>query len=224
MRIHILLVCLLSTFIYSSCSEEPVESVEPITPIECEEGFIAFNFDINFSQVLDHPTTDSSTHVKVYYEDYYDTGNMKSFGLFPLPLNKEFILEDCLPVSNHPIDSLILGFALIQNNTDTYNHQPIFSTIFLKKDQVNEIKINATSKDLWDRPACNKELEIVFQNLEDYVEDEPNSVMAVAGGLGIALQSNSLDFEKLDKQCKSLIEYYQGGYCPCSKCYVRIYN
>ena len=129
----------------------------------------------------------------------------------------------CLPISEFPTDSIIIALKLIQSNVEEVKDPTIYLNVPFSKTEVNCIVKEINSTYLWDKPACLS-MPTVFQNLDDVIEGEEYSFdISVAGGYGIGLNAGKgeIDLESIKLLGDMhLLDYYEGGLCPCSKYYV----
>ncbi len=211
-----ILSILLVTFVFNGCQKNEND---------CSPEEVAFDLDLDLSKVLDHETTKSTTNLKIYYENYFHTGNLVSYEEFSFLNSSIFSETICLPIADAPTDSLIIAIVLIQNNQETNKEAAIFLNVPYVKTDLNSVKEKITSTYLWDRPTCFT-MPTIFQNIESYGEGVEGFDINVAGSFGIGLNvvgDRPIEEIKLMGD-ESLLDFYELGWCPCSKYYVRFYE
>jgi|GEM_PF-2926065 len=192
---------------------------------DCTVDEVAFALNLDLSSVLDHETTDSTTQVKIFYENYLQLGNLVSYKEYEFLNTSTFNETLCLPLSELPTDSLIIAIILIQNNQETNREAGIFLDVPYETDNLNLVTESISSSHLWDRPPCPT-MPTVFQNIEDHQDGSIAFDIYVAGGFGCGLNvfsERSIDEIKLMGD-DSLLPYYDLGWCPCSQYNVRFYE
>lgn len=203
-------------FVLISCDkQEDQES-------KCNPEEVTYDLDLDFSSVLNHETTDSTTHIILYYEDYFDLGNLVKYQKYSFLNSTKFNEEICLPITENPNDSVIIAILLIQNDKETNSEPGIFLNVPINREGVNHISEAINSTHLWDRPEC-KSMPTVFQNREAYIDGPQLVKINVAGSFGVGVTSNAdrtLDEIELIGN-EVLLDSYEIGWCPCSKYYVK---
>ncbi len=188
----------------------------------CATQEVAFDLDLDLSSILDHETTNQTTHLEIFYEDYFDVGNLKSYQQYPFMNRQVFKESICLPITDDPTDSLIIAIKLIQDNAKLLRDPTIYLNIAYDKTEVNCVSEKINSTYLWDKPPCPG-MPTVFQNIDAYIEGDQYYDILVAGGFGIGVNIRSADsIEEIGRYGDQfLLGYYNTGLCPCSKYYVK---
>jgi len=207
----ILLIFLASTF--NGCDQEENN---------CTTEEVAFELQLNLSSVLNHKTTDSTSHIVVYYENFFQLGNLVRYQKYDFSNSVQFNAEICLPIKDNPTDSIILAILLIQNDTETNREPGIFLNVPYSSQEVNSINEAIDSTYLWGRPECSS-MRTVFQNRGSFRDGPQSFDINVAGSFGIGISSFSdktiEEIELIGNE--SLLDFYELGWCPYSRYYVK---